>query len=143
LVQAQNHGDLRFARSPNGAASGALLGSWHWLTSSWLPRRRSDLLVVLPLTLLACVLPFLIRPGPDTGRSRRLRPLLAVLVPALGTLLLWFLLLPAPRFALAPMWLVPIALVAWALPSPGPGRGSCTLSEPWSSCSSARPSASC
>jgi hypothetical protein len=123
IVEAQNHADLRFARSPEGAAPGSLLGSWHWLASSWLPRRRNDLLVILPLTLFACALPFLIRSGPDTGRPQRLRPMLAVLVPAVGTLLVWFLLLPDPRFALAPIWLVPIALVAWALPSPGPGRG--------------------
>jgi hypothetical protein len=43
--------------------------------------------------------------------------MLAVLVPALITLALWFVAAPEPRFVYGPIWLVPVALAAWALPA--------------------------
>ena len=42
--------------------------------------------------------------------------MLAVLAPSLVTLVAWFFVAPDPRFAFAPIWLVPASLVAWALP---------------------------
>ena len=66
--------------------------------------------------LLACVAPFLARLPTDPNRGRRTRSLLTVLAPVVATLVLWFLLIPDPRFAIALFWLVPIALAAWALP---------------------------
>jgi hypothetical protein len=45
--------------------------------------------------------------------------MLAVVVPSLVTLGVWFHVAPDPRFVWAPIWLVPIALAAWALPPLG------------------------
>jgi hypothetical protein len=42
--------------------------------------------------------------------------MLAVVAPSLVTLLGWFFIAPDPRFAWAPIWLVPVALAAWAIP---------------------------
>ena len=42
--------------------------------------------------------------------------MLAVVVPSLVTLVGWFFIAPDPRFAWAPIWLVPVALAAWAIP---------------------------
>jgi hypothetical protein len=43
--------------------------------------------------------------------------MLAVVVPAAVTIAAWFLLAPDPRFALAPIWLVPLAIAAWTMPA--------------------------
>ncbi len=117
IIHAQNRGDASFARVQQGGVdSVVILNSWHWLTAAWLPARKHDLNVVLPLTLLACIVPFLAHLAPDASRHKRTDPLLAVLAPVLVTLGAWFLLIPDPRFALALFWLVPCALAAWALP---------------------------
>ena len=42
--------------------------------------------------------------------------MLAMTLPALPLLVVWFFNAPDPRFALALLWLPPIALLAWALP---------------------------
>jgi len=42
--------------------------------------------------------------------------MLAVVAPSALTLVVWFFTAPDPRFAWAPIWLVPAGLVAWALP---------------------------
>jgi hypothetical protein len=115
-VRSANRIDSAWARWPR-VAPAVVLDSWHWLTAWWLPKRKSDLQVLLPLTMLACLAPTLLsRRGHDTDRAQRLWPMLVVLVPSVGTLAIWFMTAPDPRFALAPIWLVPVALAAWSLP---------------------------
>jgi hypothetical protein len=116
VIVAQNRGDDAWARWP-GPGPTIVLASWHWLRAWWLPRRARDVDVLAPLMLLACLAPVLGAVGRrDPGRGERTRPMLAVLAPSLGTLVIWFLVAPDPRFAYAPIWLVPASLVAWALP---------------------------
>jgi hypothetical protein len=124
VIRAQNRYDSAWARWP-GADAATVLASWHWLTAWWFPKRRTDIVVLPALTLLACVAPLLAGRADRPGTARRLRPMLAVLAPCVVTLGIWFLLAPDPRFVLAPLWLVPVALAAWALPAfdPGPGIG--------------------
>jgi hypothetical protein len=115
-VDAQNRIDRAWARVP-GKAPDDVLASWDWL-GPWLRTRfTKEPDVVAPLALLACVVPFMVGAGDRAGRERRLRPMLAVVVPSLLTLVLWFFAAPDPRFAFAPLWLVPIALAAWAVPA--------------------------
>jgi hypothetical protein len=94
-----------------------VLGSWDWL-GWWVRKRLTDEPdVIAPLALLAAVLPWLARGrATDPDRRRRLAPMLALLVPAVVTLVAWFLVAPDPRFAYGPIWIVPLALAAWALP---------------------------
>jgi hypothetical protein len=117
VIRDQNRGDDAWARWP-GIDPDVVLGSWHWLTAWWLHRRARDPDIVFPLLLLACLLPSFGRvPRDDAERRRRTAPMLAVLVPSAATLVVWFLIAPDPRFAFAPIWLVPISLAAWALPT--------------------------
>ena len=82
------------------------------------PKHFKEFDFVAPLTLFACLVPSLSGRGSrDTKRRTRTAPMLAVALPALATLGAWFLVAPDPRFVWGPLWLVPIALVAWALPS--------------------------
>jgi hypothetical protein len=111
-VKDQNRWADSWARWP-GKTPDEVLASWHWL-SVWLRARAKDLDVIAPLTLLAALVPSLTvarRDGP-----RPTAPLLVVVVPALASLVVWFLVAPDPRFAFGPIWLVPVALAAWALP---------------------------
>ena len=91
-----------------------MLGSWHWLRGWWLHKQAHNFDVVAPLLLLAAVLAGL--GARDPGRAGRTRPMLAVVVPALATLAIWFFVAPDPRFVYAPMWLPRPDL------SPGPSR---------------------
>ena len=117
VIRAQNRGDDAWARWP-GIDPQVVLSSWHWLTAWWLAKRARDPDIVAPLILLACLVPSLVGRGTaDAERRKRTAPMLSVLVPALATLIAWFLIAPDPRFAFAPIWLVPIALAAWALPT--------------------------
>jgi hypothetical protein len=116
VIVAQNRGDDAWARWP-GPGPTVVLASWHWLRAWWLPRRARDVDVLAPLMLLACLAPVLGAVGSrDPSRGERTRPMLAVVAPSLATLVIWFFVAPDPRFAFAPIWLVPAALVAWALP---------------------------
>ena len=105
-----------WARSP-GDNPDVVLASWDWL-HPWLRSHLGDLDLVGPILLLACVGPALAsRSAAETRRRRAWRaPMLAMALPALPLLVAWFFNAPDPRFALAPLWLLPIALVAWALP---------------------------
>jgi hypothetical protein len=117
VVAEQNRVDFAWARWA-GADPNTVLASWHWLTAWWLPRQEWELDVVFPLSLLACVVASATRwRAPDPARRRRARPLAAALAVTLPTLVLWFFVAPDPRFAWGPIWLVPIALAAWALPT--------------------------
>jgi hypothetical protein len=108
-----------WARSP-GDRPDVVLASWDWL-HPWLRHHLGDLDLVAPILFLACVLPALAGRSEAEIRRRRAwrRPMLALALPALPMLVAWFFNAPDPRFALAPLWLLPIALVAWALPGVG------------------------
>ncbi len=116
IVHRMSRGDYAWARESDVPPS-IVFASWHWLSGWWWARER-DLDVVGPLALLACLLPSLATPtAPGLARSRRTAAMLAVFIPSVATLVVWFLLAPDPRFAFAPIWLAPIAVAAWALPS--------------------------
>ncbi len=119
VLTSANRGDDAWARWP-AVDPNAVLASWHWFNAWWLPDRERDLDVVSPLMLLACVVPSLASVGVrDRTRRARMWPMLAVAVPCALLLVPWFLIAPDPRFAFAPIWLVPAALAAWALPPLG------------------------
>jgi hypothetical protein len=82
----------------------------------WLTQKSLNPDVILPLILLAGLIPAVVF-GSGPERRRRLAPMLAVVLPSLALLVAWFLLAPDPRFALAPLWLVPVGIGAWALPT--------------------------
>ncbi|MBV8079194.1 MAG: hypothetical protein JO186_02320 [Actinobacteria bacterium] len=110
LVRAETQIADAWARLP-GQDPGQVLASWHWL-SAWWHRRVRDFDVVVPVSLLTALVPgFLAR-----GSRRSARPLLAIVVPSLVALAIWFFVAPDPRFVLAPLWLVAAALAAWAAP---------------------------
>ncbi len=119
IVHRMNQWVSAWARWP-GRSPEEVPSSWRWL-GHWLQDRRTDVDVAAALVLLAASLPALASRSPIDVRQRRERraPMLAVLGLAVPTLVAWFLLAPDPRFALAPLWLVPVALVAWALPAVG------------------------
>lgn len=108
-----------WARWPNQPPD-QVLASWHWL-GYWLRKRVHDVDLAAALVLLAALVPALAAASPTDVRQRRERrsSMLAVLALAAPTLAAWFILAPDPRFALAPLWLVPVALVAWAAPTLG------------------------
>lgn len=112
-VHDQNRWTDAWARWP-GKGPEEVFGSWHWLPH-WLHIRSRDLDVIAPLMLLAALVPSLTTG--DHERASRTRAMLFVLGPAAATLIVWFFVAPDPRFALAPIWLVPVALAAWALPT--------------------------
>jgi hypothetical protein len=115
VVSNQNDWDHAWARWP-GNTPGYVLGSWHWLRAFWLQHAAENPDVALPLLLLAVLPPALLLARRGSGRPTRTRPMLAVVVPSLATLIGWFFIAPDPRFAWAPIWLVPVALAAWAIP---------------------------
>lgn len=118
VVNADNRWVYSWARDP-GITPDRVLGSWHWLTAYWLNARSRDLDVIAPLLLLASiVVPSRVsRATRDPARTGRTPAMLALLVPSVAMLAVWFLLAPDPRFALAPIWIAPIAIVAWRLPT--------------------------
>jgi hypothetical protein len=119
-IEEANRWVTSWARWP-GHHPDEVLGSWDWLTH-WLGRRTRDLDVVVPLLMLSSVIVALAgRSAEDRRRGREwLRPLAVVVVPALLALVAWLAIAPDPRFAFAPLWLVPVGLLAWALPAPAP-----------------------
>ena len=114
-VDVNNSWARSWAREP-GVAPDVVLANWHWL-GSWLRMRLTkETDVIVPLAVLACTLPWAVLACDDRDRAGRKRPMLAVLGVSLVTLLFWFVEAPEPRFAFAPIWLVPLALAAWAVP---------------------------
>lgn len=109
-----------WARWP-GQGPDTVLASWHWLHAFWLSAELKSIDVIAPLALLACVAPALAVRGDGRATRRALRgPMLAVAGPSIVTLVIWFFEAPDPRFVLAPLWLFPISLAAWATPPLGP-----------------------
>jgi MFS family permease len=98
-----------------------VLGSWQWLHAYWLPTEDVDLALIAPGMVLGCLIPGLLG-GRDGGWRKRTLPMLALVVPSLVAIGVWFFVIPDPRFVWAPLWLVPIALAAWALPPLRRGR---------------------
>jgi len=116
VVNNQNDWDHAWARWPGNTPS-YVLSSWHWFRAFWVQHVAENPDVALPLLLLACLAPALLLGRGSRERSERTGPMLAVVLPSLVTLVAWFFIAPDPRFAWAPIWLVPAALAAWALPS--------------------------
>jgi hypothetical protein len=125
-VQILNRFVSSWARSP-GDNPDVVLASWHWL-GPWLNRHLGDVDLVGPVLLLACVPAALLSRSKTEASDRRARrtAMLAITLAAVPLLVLWFLEAPDPRFAMALLWLLPIALLAWLLPGERPGRGSRT-----------------
>jgi hypothetical protein len=109
-----------WARQPNRPPD-EVLGSWDWLRP-WLSARSKDPDVLGPLLLLVAAVPGLAyRSARDTERRRQWRrPLLALLIPLLVTIALWFAAAPDPRFVLGPLWVTAAACAAWTLPERRP-----------------------
>lgn len=118
VVHYNNRWTSSWARWP-GHTPAEVLSSWHWLRAFWLPVQEQSLDVIAPLALLGCLVPAAMLGRADSGRAARTRPMLAVVTPSAASLVIWFLEAPDPRFVLAPLWLLPSALVAWALPPMG------------------------
>ena len=124
-ARAANRLIASWARLPGGNPED-VLSSWGWL-GSWMRQRVHDRDVVAPGILVVGAL-IAAACGREQLRSRGRRwltAMLAVVIPSLVILAIWFFTAPDPRFVLAPLWLIPIALLAWALPSrdlPSPRR---------------------
>lgn len=116
-VHRMNQVDMAWARWPHKAPA-EVLASWRWL-GPWLRSHCTNPDLLAPALLLVSVLPALALRAPGDAVRRRtwLGPMSVLLLLSVPTLITWFLLAPDPRFVLAPLWLVPIALLAWALPS--------------------------
>jgi hypothetical protein len=115
LLHGENRIDFAWAREP-GVSPNVVLGSWHWL-SGWLrTQQRTNLDVVLPLALLLLGLAIAISQRFRPAVGGRGKAALSTAVPAVVTLGIWFATAPDPRFVWAPIWLLPISLLAWVLP---------------------------
>ena len=117
-VDSTNRWIASWARHP-GLAPDQVLNSWKWLTEWWLPTRSHEFDLVIPLALLivALVALTLRHAARERVPANETAAMLAVLVPAIVTVAAWFLIAPDPRFALAPIWLVPLAVAAWSIPA--------------------------
>ncbi len=122
IVVAQNTANHVFAIGSPYPAS-VVLHTYHWV-KPWFDQHIADPDIVLPMLLLvAAVLALGLAPNSDPGRARRGPPMLAVVLPCFITLIAWFFIAPDTRFVWGPIWLIPIALLAWAVPT-NPGRPS-------------------
>lgn len=114
-VDALDRWTRSWARWP-GKTPDEVLGSWAWF-GPWLRHRIEDFDVIVPSLLFGVAVVTLAvrwwrdRPGTSVW------PLASVVAPSATVLVLWFATTPDPRFVLAPLWLIPIALLAWSAPS--------------------------
>ncbi len=124
-VREANRSVASWARLP-GQSPDDVLSSWGWLRP-WLRAREHDRDLDVPGLFLAGAIfaASCSSPRQILLRRRWRRPMLLLLAPSVAILAIWFFTAPDPRFVLAPLWLIPIALLAWAIPSPGlrPPRG--------------------
>lgn len=115
LLRAATRVDSAWARDP-GVAPDKVFSSWSWLRNYWLGVRVRDPDIILPTALLACTAAIVLLGGAGSAWRERSRPMLAVLIPSLVSIAIWFAVIPDPRFVWAPIWLVPLALLASVLP---------------------------
>jgi hypothetical protein len=113
-------GAAAWARRP-GYAPGEItsLSDWigPWTRDVTTNGAITTALVLIPVALL---LPLLFRTAADRlDRKERALPSLVVLVPTLVALVAWFIAAPAVRFAFGWIWLLPLGLLAWFVPSSG------------------------
>jgi hypothetical protein len=115
-VDKANEFIVSWARHP-GLTPHQVLGSWHWL-SWWIPTESHDPNLLVPLAVTIVSLAALVLRGVRKSlRRRQTAAMLGLVGPSAATLVAWFFLAPNPRFALAPIWFVPIALAAWTMPA--------------------------
>jgi hypothetical protein len=93
-----------------------VFSSWSWLPHHWLGARVRDPDVILPAALLGCAAVVVLARGAGSAWRERRRPLLVVVIPSVVSIVIWFAAIPDPRFVWAPIWLVPLALLAALLP---------------------------
>ena len=122
LLQSQTRADYAWARDP-GVAPSVVFSSWHWLSGPWFALQSRTPDVLLPLALLALVVAVAIGGGLGPARPERRAAMLVLVLPSLASLAIWFALIPDPRFVWAPIWLIPLALIAWLLPPVVQERG--------------------
>ena len=122
LLQSQTRADYAWARDP-GVAPSVVFSSWHWLTGPWFALQSRTPDVLLPLALVALIVAVAIGGGLGPALRERRGVMLIVVLPSLASLAIWFALIPDPRFVWAPIWLIPLALIAWLLPPVVQERG--------------------
>ena len=115
LLRAATRADYAWAREP-GVPPDTVFSSWRWLPHHWLGVRVRDPDVILPAALLGCAAVVVLARGAGSAWRERRRPLLVVVIPSLVSIAIWFAAIPDPRFVWAPIWLVPLALLAALLP---------------------------
>ena len=116
-VHQYNQAIASFARHPFSGNPNQVLASWHWL-HWWIPAVSHNLQLVVPLAVAIVSLAALLHGSVRHSLKRRpTAAMLAVAIPCAATVVAWFFLAPDPRFALAPIWLLPLALAAWTMPS--------------------------
>ena len=116
-VDSANRWIASWARHP-GLYPDQVLGSWHWL-SWWIPTESRDLDLLVPLAVaIVSLAALLLRGSVRQYRDRRATAaMLGLVFPCAVTVVVWFFLAPSPRFAMAPIWFLPIALAAWVMPA--------------------------
>jgi hypothetical protein len=116
-VHSANQAIAAFARHPaSGLTPDQLLANWHWL-SWWVRTESRDLQLIVPLAVaIVSLAALLLRSVRQSSERRSTAAMLGLVVPSTATIVAWFFLAPAPRFALAPIWLLAIALAAWTMP---------------------------
>jgi hypothetical protein len=116
IVAGANQAITVRARHP-GLPSDQVLGSWHWL-SWWIPTELRDLRLIVPLAIAIVSLAALFLGNVRQSLERRpTTAMLGLVVPSAATVVAWFFVAPDPRFALAPIWLLSIAVAAWTMPA--------------------------
>ena len=115
LLRASTRADYAWAREP-GVSPDIVFSSWRWLPHHWLGARVRDPDAILPTALLGCAAVIVLARGAGSAWRERRRPLLVVVIPSLVSIAIWFATIPDPRFVWAPIWLVPLALLAALLP---------------------------
>ncbi len=117
VVNSANQWVASWARHP-GLPPAQVLGSWHWL-NWWTQFESYDLRLLIPLAAaIVSLAPLLSRDGVRQHLKREsTAAMLALVVPCAATVVAWFFLAPDPRFVLAPLWVLPVALGAWTMPA--------------------------
>jgi hypothetical protein len=116
VVHSANQWIASWARHP-GLQPADVLSSWQWLTL-WIHVESYDLRLLIPLALAIVGLAPLLLPSVRRQLSRRsTAAMLALVIPCAATVVAWFFIAPDPRFVLAPLWVLPVAIGAWTMPA--------------------------